>query len=157
MSAKNLTLYISADLAEKMEELTEVNWSKIARAAIETYIKDRLETSIPSEALSRLRMEKGEEFANGKRYAVEEIVPKLTYKKLSKFFEEANERTNAAVSDYAAIRGIPDEMVNSTPYYEAQVLSSMKSFFGKLPQDTTEQFLKGALSVIEDTWNSLKE
>ena len=157
MSSKNLTLYVPADVADKMDELPEVNWSRIARDAIQTYIKDRLETSIPSEVISRLRKEKGREFASGKKYAAEVIIPEVTYKKMSSFFERASESANSAVRNEAAVTGAPLEVLSPEPYRKQELLSSIKWFFGHLPEDSTEQFVKGALSAIEETWNKLEE
>ena len=67
MSAKNITLSVTADTAEKMGKFTEVNWSKIARDAIEKYVNDRLDDTVPQDVLIRLRKEKGDEYANGKK------------------------------------------------------------------------------------------
>lgn len=158
VSAKNLTLYIPAEVAKKMDKLQEVNWSKIARDAIETYIEDRLQTSISPETLSRLRKEKGEEFANGKKYVTEEIIPKVTYKKLARFFERVNSNAIQAREYAAAMEGnIPAEMLSLSPYFEEEALKLIKQFFGKPLQDATEQFAKGALSVLDETWKKLEK
>lgn len=38
---KNVTIYVPDELAKKMEELSEVNWSEVCRKAIAEYIKAR--------------------------------------------------------------------------------------------------------------------
>ena len=157
MSSKNLTLYISADTATKMEEFGEVNWSKIARDAIETYINDRLEKSIPPELLYRLRKEKGEEYTNGKQHALAAIVPNLTYKNLALFFEKVKRNAENIISDEAEMRGIPDFALSLKSFMNEEALSLVRSYFGKLPKDSTEEFAKGVLSVIDDAWNKLRE
>ena len=155
MSARNLTLYIPAEVAKKMDKLQEVNWSKIARNAIETYIKDRLDASIPSEALIRLREEKGKEFANGKKLAVEQIIPTIKYKKLALFFQRVRENAINGRDSEASISGIPEEMLSLD--LEGAALNIIKKYFGEIPKDATEQFVKGVLSVLEETWKKLEK
>ena len=149
---------MSADIATKMEVFGEVNWSKIARDAIEIYINDRLETTIPSELLSRLRKEKGVEYANGKKYALDSIVPNLTYTKLALFFEKVKRNAEGARSEEAAMRGYPDFAASLEPYMKEEALALLsKRYFGNLPKDATEEFARGVLSLIEDAWNKLRQ
>ena len=39
--AKNITILVNAELAEKMTEFSEVNWSSVCRKAIADYIRER--------------------------------------------------------------------------------------------------------------------
>ena len=157
MPAKNLTLYIPADLAEQMDGFTEVNWSKIARDAIEIYIQDRIQTSVPSSVLNKLRKEKGKEFADGKKFALEEIVPQITYRKLDEFFKRVNNMAEGRRSDEAAISGVPIDMISIRHYLEEAALSHIWWFFGKLREEATDEFARGILSVIEETWKKLQK
>lgn len=157
MSSKNLTLYIPADLAKKMEKLPEVNWSKIAQHAIESYVEDRLQSSIPSETLIKLRKEKGQEFANGKKYAVERILPTIMYKKLADFFHRAQAEAESERRNYAAAHEMPIEVLGLYQFYKEVSLRIIRWFFGKLPEDTSEEFAKGVLSIIRETWKKLEE
>ena len=61
---KNMTLTIPDEIIEKMNKLTEVNWSAVARDAIEKYIEARKEPEI-APILERLTEEKNKQYAKG--------------------------------------------------------------------------------------------
>ena len=42
---RNITVYISNELDEKMKKIPEVNWSEVCREGIESYLEKRLETT----------------------------------------------------------------------------------------------------------------
>ncbi len=154
MSAKNLTLYIPGEIAEKMEPLTEVNWSKIARDAIEKYIEERLDTSIPQELLNRLRTEMGEEFVNGKTLATEKIVPSVSYKKLAGFFNHVRSNVQYEVSQI-------EEHVNIPPWEisvdETKIaIDIINKHFSEIPKDATPKYREGVFSVLKDVWDKLE-
>jgi hypothetical protein len=153
MSAKNLTLYIPGDVARKMDQLSEVNWSKIARDAIERYVEDRLNTSIPPETLSKLRKEMGEEVANGKKLAAEQILPRLTYKKLASFFKTVRSRAENARNYQAVMSGVEEEMLPLD--IEGQALEIIKDHFVEIPKDATDEFCRGVFSLLNETWETL--
>jgi predicted DNA-binding protein len=155
MSAKNLTLYIPGDVAQKMDTLREVNWSKVAREAIERYIEERLSTSIPAETLSKLRKEKGEEVVNGKKLAAEQILPNLTYKRLASFFKTVRIRAENARSNYAASIGVEEDMIRLD--IEGTTLEIIKDHFTEIPKDATDEFCKGAFSLLNETWEALQD
>lgn len=48
---KNITIYIPDSLVREMDELPEVNWSEVARNAIELYVKERKQGQILIEEL----------------------------------------------------------------------------------------------------------
>lgn len=57
---KNITVYVSDELAKKMEDFGEVNWSEIARQGIERYIEGRvtevaIKNQVPDEILNEFR------------------------------------------------------------------------------------------------------
>ena len=153
MSAKNLTLSISPQTSEKMEKFSEVNWSKIARDAIEQYVNDRLNTKVSPDLLIRLRNEKGEEYANGKKLALETISPKITYKRLAKFFEKVYEKAEEARSNEANERGMPEEYVSID--IETIAISYIRDFITDIPKDSTDEFCKGIFSVLNDVWGNI--
>ena len=51
---KNLTVSIPDDLKTEMDKYPEVNWSQVAKKAIETYIKERQVTKKKSSFLGEL-------------------------------------------------------------------------------------------------------
>ena len=155
MSARNLTLYIPGEVAEKMDKLQEVNWSRIARDAIERYIDERLSMSVPPEVISKLRKEMGEEFVNGKQFAVEHILPKLAYKQLAQFFEAARIRAEKERSAFAVEVSVEEELLNLD--VKGAALRIMKDYFKEIPKDATDQFQKGAFYFINEAWEVLRK
>jgi predicted DNA-binding protein len=155
MSAKNLTLYIPAETAQKMDLLQEVNWSKIARDAIEQYIEDRLDTTIPSEVLSRLRKEMGEEFANGRKLVVEKLGPNLTYKRLISFFDAVDARVEAIRSEISMEHGISESDININ--IEAEAIAIIKKHFKEIPSEASTKFCEGFYSMLNQMKKKLEE
>jgi len=153
--AKNLTVYIPQDIANEMDRFPEVNWSKIAQEAIQTYIRNRLDTSLPFEAIKRLKKEKGEEFANGKRYAIEEIIPNTSYDELDSFFRSINDEAERVRSDWAQAEGVPKVLFKLEPFYDKVAPEVTRRFFGL--KNCTDEFIKGIIMVLEETWEKLKE
>ena len=41
---RNITVYISDDLDERMKKVPEVNWSEVCRRGIEGYLEKRIDT-----------------------------------------------------------------------------------------------------------------
>ena len=78
---KNITLYLSQDLADQMAALPEVNWSQVARTCIQRYITSRRNPDLIP-LLSQLRNEKGDDYVSGRRRA-EDIAQPLGYTQLN--------------------------------------------------------------------------
>jgi len=76
--AKNITLSIPDDLATEMETLTEINWSAVAKKAIQTYIEIRKNPDIEP-LLKKLRQEQNEEYIQGRQRA-DKLVALYGYK-----------------------------------------------------------------------------
>ena len=154
-SPKNLTLYISADLAEKMDTLKEVNWSQVARDAIQRYVDERLNSEISVDILNRLRREIGDELANGKKLALEELVPKVTYRNLENFFTRAESIAIANSNAFAEEEGIdPSE----APYsLESAAVPLLKDYFTEIPKEASNKFCKGVFLVLEELWNKIQK
>ena len=77
---KNITVYVPENTARKMNGLSEVNWSQICKAAIESYVDAR--KSINPEARLKLEEKSRGEQADGYVFGSElaaEIVEKLNY------------------------------------------------------------------------------
>jgi hypothetical protein len=78
---KNITIAIPDELAEKVNQYPEVNWSQVARNCIETYIRRR-QSPDTTELMDQLDSEKTEEYRKGREYA-STYAKKLGYRKLS--------------------------------------------------------------------------
>ncbi len=79
-TGKNITVYVPAETAEKMDELREVNWSQICKAAIESYVEARRSVN-PAVRLRLNEMKQAEEkegYIFGSQLA-SEILKELSY------------------------------------------------------------------------------
>ena len=59
-----MTLSIDDELAEKMEEMKEVNWSQVARESFASYIATRKEPEL-SPIIKKLEKERSQQYAKG--------------------------------------------------------------------------------------------
>jgi len=157
LSAKNITLYMPAEIAEKMqlEQFKETNWSKIARDAIENYINDRTQVSIPADLLQKLQAEMNTEYSNGRKFAVEEIGKDLTYSKLANFFEEAQRLADVSAAKYADDEGIELSSLSYTCDSEAK--SILRKYFDNVPRDVSSRYIDGVYSFLRDIWGRLNQ
>jgi hypothetical protein len=89
---KNITLSIPDELASEMDKYKEVNWSAVARSAIEIYIKHRQKPEL-APVLDRFSKEKDELYAAGWNKA-HQLVAKLSYRELEVIFENLEYRAN---------------------------------------------------------------
>jgi predicted DNA-binding protein len=155
MSAKNLTIYLSAETAKKMDQIKEeTNWSKIARDAIEKYINDKTQTALPTQVLERLRREMDQEYSDGRKFAVETLAPQLTYKNLDNFFTASNLRAEADAEELANDMGYPVSEVR--PNYDGAAKKLLKEHFPNVPKDISDKFTDGVFEVLKGFWNELK-
>jgi hypothetical protein len=84
--AKNLTLSIPDELAEKIAGFPEVNWSAVARRCIEQYVEARLMPDM-SKLLEKLQEERGQEYVRGRKFAAT-IAEELGYRSLNEVVRE---------------------------------------------------------------------
>ena len=146
-----------AETAEKMQmdQFKETNWSKIARSAIENYINDRTQVSIPAELLLKLQAEMNTEFSNGRTMAIEVIGKELTYRKLANFFEEAQRLADISAQKLADEEHISFEEISYNCDYEA--VQILKKFFEKVPKDASSRYCEGVYSFLKELWKRLNQ
>jgi hypothetical protein len=154
LSAKNITIYMPGEVVEKMETLKDVNWSKIAREAIEDYVNTRFETLIAPEIVERFKKEMHVHYAEGRQYAAQLIIPELSFKQLSKFFDTATERAIETRDNRAMVESAPVEAYNLD--VDAAAREIITSHF-KLPKDESSKFYDGAYSVIRELWDTINK
>jgi hypothetical protein len=82
--AKNITLAVPDDLVSKMDKFKEVNWSAVARDAIDSYIKRRSDPNI-APTVDRLVREKDTIYDRGRKKA-QNYVSGLKYTQIEKLF-----------------------------------------------------------------------
>lgn len=68
----NLTIVLNEELAEKMKQFPDVNWSAVGRDCIEQYIKMRSAGSL-EDAIAAVKNRRGEDFNAGYRFIVDNI------------------------------------------------------------------------------------
>jgi len=85
---KNITLAIPDELTVEMEKLKEVNWSAVAREAIESYIKRRTNPTL-TPILERLATEREQIYQEGYNKATEFVNP-LQYADMEEVFDIAH-------------------------------------------------------------------
>ncbi len=110
--AKNITLSMPADISEQMEKFMEVNWSAVARQAIEIYLKVRSQPEV-APIINRLVKEKGEEYANGAQKALK-LAKSLPYKELDLLFKDyqkqVDDATDTEVQEQLDLGAEPSEL-----------------------------------------------
>jgi hypothetical protein len=153
LPGKNLTLYVPDDVAEKMEKLPEVNWSEVARKAILDYVQLR-SGSVPVAIVERLRSEKEEEYAAGKVSAVREILSKIPFAELDRFFTDLHDKTNQLVEGDAFEMGVDPGNLNRNPYEEKAVKPMIESWF-KLKGSSS--FMKGVAAALKEAYDASKK
>jgi hypothetical protein len=155
LSAKNVTVYMPAETVEKMQmgQFKETNWSKIAREAIENYINDRTQVSIPADLLLKLQVEMNTEYSNGRKFAVEVIGKALTYSKLANFFEEAQRLADVAAAKFADHEGMD---INDLTYTcDSEAKSILRKYFDIVPREVSSRYIDGVYSFLKEIWERL--
>ena len=69
---KNITVGIPDDLAKRMDELTEVNWSAVTRDCIEQYIKQRTAENL-EKIIAKVKQKRSNDFKKGYEFIVTNI------------------------------------------------------------------------------------
>ncbi|CAG0996689.1 hypothetical protein FLAV_02650 [Flavobacteriales bacterium] len=69
---KNITVGIPDELAKRMDELSEVNWSAITRDCIEQYIKQRKADNLEA-IIAKVKEKRGQEFKKGYEFILKNI------------------------------------------------------------------------------------
>ncbi len=69
---RNITVGISDELIERMNTLTDVNWSAVTRDCIEQYIKQRTSEGLEI-AISKVRSKRSTVFASGFEFLIKNI------------------------------------------------------------------------------------
>ena len=134
--AKNRTLSLPEELSERMENLSEVNWSEVARNAFEEYLNIRKDPEI-SGIIERLSKEKNDQYAKGFA-AASKIAKKLSFEKFIDIFSVYDER----IAEHY-------EILNPPPS-SADILTSTTALGLGIPTSSQEP-----IDVDEDTQKSI--
>jgi hypothetical protein len=82
-----ITISIPDDMMKDLKEMTDVNWSAVARENIISYIQVRKNPGITSQTFNKLRQQKNEEYVRGIKDA-DKLADELGYKRLALLVEE---------------------------------------------------------------------
>jgi len=88
---KNVTIYLSDEIAGKMEKYQEVNWSEICRTAVTDYIDTRSHIDI-APILEKLKAEKNQAYKQGQIFFYEQIAPKMVLADFESWYPEVSKR-----------------------------------------------------------------
>lgn len=151
---KNVTIYLSDEIAGRMEKYQEVNWSEICRKAVLDYIDTRSHLDI-GPLLEKLKAERNEAYKQG-QILFYQIAPQMTlrdfetwYPKISKVLFESecldmSTPLPPAAATVSAIRGMHHMMgafcrENNIPY----------------PSDASDAFWQGAIDAFMSIFGKL--
>ena len=143
------------EIVKKMDQFKDVNWSKIARDAIENYISDRTQSSIPQDLLERLQIEMNTEYSNGRQFAIETMAKELTFRKLANYFEEAQRRADRSAERYANENGMSIEDLKYD--CDSEALEMLKDYFANIPKDASSRYCSGVYSFLKELWQTLNK
>ncbi|MDE1845404.1 MAG: hypothetical protein KGI10_08775 [Thaumarchaeota archaeon] len=111
---KNITLSIPDEIFLKMGKLQEVNWSAVAREAIEAYIERRDSPDLEP-IIERLTKEKSKEYTAGIKKATE-IATTASYANFDMIFVRYQEEVEKALAEEKDRRPKPGMMVSQDVY-----------------------------------------
>jgi Arc/MetJ-type ribon-helix-helix transcriptional regulator len=69
---KNITVGIPDELAKRMDELTEVNWSAVTRDCIEQYLKQRTAENL-EKIIAKVKQKRSNDFKKGYEFVLKNI------------------------------------------------------------------------------------
>jgi len=105
---KNITVGIPDDLAKRMDELTEVNWSAVTRDCIEQYIKQRTAENL-EKIIAKVKQKRSNDFKKGYEF----VIKNVDELELPELEEIAHLDANRAERLYYIVhsRPVPNEML----------------------------------------------
>jgi len=158
---KNLTIYLPNDVAKKMENFPEVNWSEICRKAVADYVETRSEVDL-APILEKLKNERSEDFKQGQLIMYTQIMPKMALKD----FEFLYPRLSITLKKEQP----PDPFLGEKQHIsdetaEHDAVHTMRFWlkrFGSehevnLPEDFSDAYAEGAIEAFWDLYNKIKK
>jgi len=147
---KNVTIYIPDEIAEKMAQYPEVNWSEVCRRAITEYVNLR-NLSDFEQLAEKLRSEGNEDYNKGRLFFLE-AAKKMTLSNFERWYPEINK-------EIIVKRITPEGGIMSViePYEDAAELQAINEMRNKLrgfckseeieaPKHMSDAFCKGAIN-----------
>ncbi len=156
---KNVTIYLPDETAQKMEKLSEVNWSEICRKAINDYIETRTLTDLSS-IISRLRNERKTDYTRGEILVYEEVAPNLSLKDLEHYATGLDIATIMAESrsQISAETKITADQANAVAmtFMRNTLRKFKRTLNASVPEDFSDAYVEGSMSALRDVYSRVK-
>jgi predicted transcriptional regulator len=146
---KNVTISLPDELGDAMAKLPEVNWSAVARDAIENYVTMREKPDL-AEVVQQLVKQRGAEFAEGVQRAKSLAKAKgnAWLDALVREYNEASwEEMEKASKEQPDVYGSPDE-VTFTDEYEGQLMHRVWKKRDSSVRDESDAFMTGFKKAV---------
>lgn len=158
---KNLTIYLPNDVAKKMENFPEVNWSEICRKAVADYVETRSEIDL-APILEKLKKERSENFKQGQLIMYSQIIPKMAWKDFEFLYPRVDK---ILIKEAPTSLWLPGEKLPSDVSAEQIAIDKMRMWlkrFGKecganVPEYFSDAYAEGAIDAFFDVFRKIKQ
>ena len=155
---KNVTIYLSDEIAGKMEKYPEVNWSEICRKAVVEYIDTRSQIDIAS-ILEKLKAESNEAYKQG-QILFYEIAPKMSLKEFDIWYPRVN-ATILEGGEGGLLGDSPSLSPEAATYQAKKGMAHMMGSFCRdnsitYPSDASDAFWEGAIAAFMNVYTKIK-
>ena len=155
---KNVTIYLSDEIAGKMEKYPEVNWSEICRKAVVDYVDTRSHIDI-GPILEKLKSERNEAYKQG-QILFYHIAPKMNLRD----FEIWYPRVSTAILEGREGGSFGDSPSLSPEVAALQATRGMAQMMGAFcrennisyPSNASDSFWEGAIAAFMNVYTKVK-
>jgi len=157
VTPKNVTIYLSDEIAGKMEKYPEVNWSEICRKAVTDYIDTRSQIDIAS-LLEKLKAESNEAYKQG-QILFYQIAPKMSLKEFDIWYPHVSGTISDIGESIAPADSPPPSPI--TIYRAIRGMQHMMGGFCRdnsivYPSDAPDAFWEGAISAFVNVYTKIR-
>jgi hypothetical protein len=155
---KNVTIYLSDEVAGKMEKYPEVNWSEICRKAVLDYVDTRSHMDI-GPILEKLKAERNEAYKQGQIFFYQ-IAPKMTLLEFEKWYPDINTKIleGRESNSLFGIEPLSPEVaeVAATNAMSLMISRVTKEHNISYPSECSDSFCEGAIKAFMNIYKTLK-
>jgi hypothetical protein len=154
--AKNVTIYLPDDVAERMAKFAEVNWSEICRKAVIDYLDTRSHVDLAS-ILEKLKNERNEDYKQGKILLYSKIASKLTWEIFQIWYPRFSKKILTSMNELGEEGLTPERAelaaVNEMRYWLRKFSKENNIDF---PDDVSDAFCEGAIEAFLDIYKKAR-
>jgi hypothetical protein len=136
-----------------MESFPEVNWSEICRKAVLDYINTRSQVDLAA-ILRRLKNERGQDYRQGQAFALEKVIPKLSWKDFELHCPRFDVKVIVGLSDGMTYEAAEREAIFRVQRY-LKDLAEEKKILGA-PESPSDAFCEGFIAALMEVYNRAK-